>query len=73
MLEFKTFLKEKIHELLKEKYHLDLSELEISYTPQQKMGDLALTFPFQLAKKMKKEPRKLALEIIPLLSPLEGV
>jgi arginyl-tRNA synthetase len=73
MLEFKAFLKEKIHELLKEKYSLDLSELEISYTPQQKMGDLALTFPFQLAKKLKKEPRKLALEIIPLLSPLEGV
>ena len=73
MLEFKAFLKEKIHKLLKEKYHLDLSELEISYTPQQKMGDLALTFPFQLAKKLKKEPRKLALEIIPLLSPLEGV
>nr|MQY60253.1 arginine--tRNA ligase [bacterium] len=73
MLEFKNYLKEKIHKLLKEKYHLDLSELEISYTPQQKMGDLALTFPFQLAKKMKKEPRKLALEIIPLLSPLEGV
>jgi len=73
MLEFKNYLKEKIHKLLKEKYHLELSELEISYTPQQKMGDLALTFPFQLAKRMKKEPRKLALEIIPLLSPLEGV
>ena len=73
MLEFKAFLKEKIHKLLKEKYDLRLSELEISYTPQQKMGDLALTFPFQQAKKMKKEPRKLALEIIPLLSPLEGV
>ena len=73
MLEFKNYLKEKIHKLLKAKYNLDLSELEISYTPQQKMGDLALTFPFQLAKKMKKEPRKLALEIIPLLSSLEGV
>jgi arginyl-tRNA synthetase len=73
MLEFKNYLKQEIHKLLKEKYHLDLSELAISYTPQQKMGDLALTFPFQLAKKMKKEPRKLALEIIPLLSSLEGV
>lgn len=73
MLEFKAFLKEKIHKLLKEKYPLRPSELEISYTPQQKMGDLALTFPFQLAKKMKKEPRKLALEIIPLLSSLEGI
>ncbi len=73
MLEFKNYLKEKIHKLLKEKYHLELSEIEISHTPRQKMGDLALTFPFQLAKKMKKEPRKLALEIIPLLSSLEGI
>ncbi|NIO47936.1 MAG: arginine--tRNA ligase [Candidatus Aminicenantes bacterium] len=73
MLKFKAFLKEKIHKLLKEKYSLRLSELEISYTPQQKMGDLALTFLFHLAKKMKKEPRKLAQEIIPLISPLEGV
>lgn len=38
MLEFKNYLKEKIHTLLKEKYPLDLSELEISYTPQQKNG-----------------------------------
>jgi arginyl-tRNA synthetase len=73
MLRLKNYLKQEIHKLLKEKYSLRPSELEISSTPQQKMGDLALTFPFQLAKRMKKEPRKLALEIIPLLSSLEGV
>jgi len=73
MFRFKTDLKEKLYEKLKEKYPLSTSEIEINYTPQQKMGDLALTFPFNLAKKIKANPRQLAQEIIPLLSPLEGV
>ena len=73
MLELKTDLKEKIYKSLKKRYPLEPSELEISYTPQQKMGDLALTFPFQLAKKLNRQSRELALEIIPHLSSLEGV
>jgi arginyl-tRNA synthetase len=73
MIELKSSLKEKILERLKKKYPLKASELEIGYSPQQKFGDLALAFPFQLAKKLKRQPRELALEIIPLLSPLAGV
>jgi len=73
MLKLKTFLKEKIYKSLKKQYPIEPSELGISYTPQQKMGDLALTFPFQLAKKMKRQPRELALEIFPHLSSIEGV
>ncbi|GAI97624.1 unnamed protein product, partial [marine sediment metagenome] len=73
MLELKTDLKEKIYKSLKKRYPLELSDLEISHTPQQKMGDLALTFPFQLAKKLNRQPRELALEIIPHLSLLEGI
>ncbi|MGD8536198.1 MAG: arginine--tRNA ligase [Candidatus Aminicenantes bacterium] len=73
MIKLKASLKEKIQKKLKNKYPLKASELEIGYSPQQKFGDLALAFPFQLAKKLKRQPRELALEIIPLLSPLEGV
>jgi len=73
MLRLKTNLKEKISRKLKKKYPLSPSEIEINYTPNQKMGDLALTFPFHLAKKLKAQPRQLAQEIIPLLLPLEGV
>lgn len=73
MLEFKRKLEKKIFEELKEKYPLHSSELEISYTPHQKMGDLALPFPFHLAKKMKKQPRELAQKIISLLPSLEGI
>jgi len=73
MFNLKTSLKEKIYEKLKDKYPLGFSELELSSTPQQKMGDFALAFPFQLAKKLKAQPRNVAQEIASLLSPLEGV
>ena len=73
MLEYKAYLKEKILERLKDQYPLEPSKLEIGYSPQQKFGDLSLAFPFQLAKKLKRQPRELTLEIIPLLSSIEGV
>ncbi len=72
MLELKSYLREKIFERLKETYLLEISDLEIGFTPQQKMGDLALAFPFQLAKRINRQPRELAQEILPHLSGLEG-
>lgn len=73
MIKFKAELKENIHKKIGEKYPIDRSELGIDTTPSIKMGDLALTFPFQLAKKLKRNPRELAQEILSLLTPLEGV
>jgi arginyl-tRNA synthetase len=73
MLIFKENLKEKIHQLLGHKYTLDKSMLEIGYTPQTKMGDFALTFPFQLAKNLRRQPRELASEISARLSELEDI
>lgn len=73
MIGLKKRLKEEILRRLGGLYPLAESEVEITYTPQQKMGDLALTFPFQLAQKMKAPPRKLAEEIVPLLHSLEDV
>jgi arginyl-tRNA synthetase len=73
MIEIKARLKEKIYERLKGKYPLEPSELDLSRAPQQKMGDLALNFPFQLAKKTQRKPREIASEISCLLFSLEGV
>lgn len=55
------------------KYPFEPSMLDFAYTPQSNMGDLALAFPFQLAKEMKKKPRELALEILSQMGALEGV
>ncbi len=73
MIKEKAYLKKQIYGLLKDKYPVDPSTIDIGYTPQIKFGDLALAFPFQLAKKVKRPPRELAQEIIPLLSGLKGV
>jgi arginyl-tRNA synthetase len=73
MIEFKANLKKEIHKKLKAQFPLELSEIEIGYSPQQKFGDLALAFSFQLAKKLKRQPRELASEINQQLSTLEGI
>ena len=73
MIEVKKRLAEKIYEILKETYPIDPSKIDFSYTPNIKMGDLALAFPFQLAKEMKKAPRDIASEIAPKLESLEGI
>lgn len=73
MFKTKKDLKKQIYNLLKDRYPLDPAALDIGYTPQTKFGDLAMAFPFQLAKKEKRHPRELALEILPLLAGLDGV
>ncbi len=73
MIQYKVALKEKILQTLMEKYPLNESLLEISYTPHAKMGDIALPFPLQLAKEMRRQPRELATEIVSLLSDLPGI
>lgn len=73
MIQYKAKLKEQIHQTLMNKYPLTEAHLDISYTPQAKMGDLALPFPLQLAKQTKRPPRELASEIASLLADLPGV
>jgi len=73
MLNLKNNLKERIFSLIKKKYPIEISEIDIIHTPQTKMGDLALTLPFILAKKIKRKPGELAMEIISLLSSLNGI
>ncbi len=70
MITLKTELQKNIYRVLKQKYPIQMDELELSYTPDIKMGDLALSFPFRLAKKLKKNPRTIAEETSPLLSSL---
>ncbi len=73
MIAFKTRLKETIYERLKGVYPVTIEDLDMAPTPDPKMGDLALTFPFALAKTLKKAPRAIAQEAVPLLGSIEGV
>ncbi len=73
MIELKDRLKRDILARLKGTIPLEEAEFEIAPTPQQGFGDLSLTFPFKLAKRLKASPRQVAQDILPLLSDLEGV
>jgi len=73
MITFKAALKDRLFERLKAVYPLEPADLDMAPTPDPKMGDLALTFPFQLAKKLRKAPRAIAAEAAPLLASVEGV
>ncbi len=58
MIAFKSRLKEAVFERLKAVYPVTASDLDMAPTPDPKMGDLALTFPFTLAKTLRKAPRR---------------
>jgi len=73
MIAIKNRLKETIYEKLKSVYPVTLEDLDMASTPDPKMGDLALTFPFQLAKTLKMAPRTIALEAAKLLETIDGV
>ncbi|MCJ7564324.1 MAG: arginine--tRNA ligase, partial [Candidatus Aminicenantes bacterium] len=73
MIKTKDQLKTIIFERLRDKYPVSESDIDFIYPPQQKMGDLALSFPFQLAKKIKANPRQIAQEMLTRLGPLPGV
>jgi len=73
MIAFKIRLKETIYEKLKGFYPVTFEDLDLAPTPDPKMGDLALTFPFQLAKKLKKAPRTIAQEAAGLFGTMDGV
>jgi arginyl-tRNA synthetase len=73
MIKLKESLRSEISGKLEGKFPLRAADIEFNYPPQRGMGDLALTFPFELARKQRVNPRQIAQEVIGLLCPLRGV
>ncbi len=73
MITFKHFLKKTILERIGGKYPLTPETIDITPTPDHKMGDLALAFPLQLARAVKANPRVIAQDVVGILGPIEGV
>ena len=71
-LEKQKLLASRVREFLREKYQLDLPSIVIEQPPRVEMGEFALPFSFELAKKLRKAPRKIAEEIVAELQPPEG-
>jgi len=51
-------------EFLRRKYQIDLSNIVIDQPPKVEMGEFAMPFSFELAKQLRKAPRKIAEEFV---------
>ena len=57
---------------LRRHYDLDLPNLVIEQPPRVELGEYALPLAFELAKKLRQPPRKIAEEIVGGIGPIEG-
>jgi len=61
-----------VRDFLKRQYGLDLPRLVVDQPPSVSMGEYALPLSFELAKKLRKPPRKIAEEIVGAIGAIPG-
>jgi arginyl-tRNA synthetase len=71
-LELQQQLTRHVRDLIKRQYDLDLARLVVDQPPNVGLGEYALPLSFELAKKLRKPPRKIAEEIVAGLSAVPG-
>ena len=71
-LQFQKRLAERVRAFLREKYQLDLPTIVVEQPPSTQFGEYALPLSFELAKKLRKPPRKIAEEIVTGLGEVPG-
>jgi arginyl-tRNA synthetase len=71
-LELQQQLTRHVRDLLKRLYDLDQPRLVIDQPPSVAMGEYALPLSFELAKKLRKPPRKIAEELVAALGTVPG-
>jgi len=65
-------LAQAVRDFLRRAYDLDLARIVIEQPPKVEMGEHALPLAFELAKKLRKSPRKIAEEIVAGIGAIEG-
>jgi arginyl-tRNA synthetase len=63
-LEQQKKLANRVRAFLRDKYQIDLANVVIEQPPKVEMGEFALPLSFELAKRLRKSPRKIAEEIV---------
>jgi len=64
-------LAQQIREYLRRSYGLDLQKIVIEQPPRIELGEYGLPLAFELAKKLRKPPRKIAEEIVAGIGPID--
>jgi len=65
-------LTQQVRDFLRRTYNLDLSKIVVEQPPKVELGEYAIPLAFELAKKLRKAPRKIAEEIVNGIGPIEG-
>jgi arginyl-tRNA synthetase len=65
-------LAQHVREFLRRTYDLDLPRIVVEQPPKVELGEYALPLAFELAKKLRKAPRKIAEEILAGIGAIEG-
>jgi arginyl-tRNA synthetase len=65
-------LTQRVRDFLKRTYNLDLPKIVVEQPPKVEMGEYAMPLAFELAKQLRKAPRKIAEEIVAGVGPIEG-
>ena len=63
-LEKQKLLAACIRDFLRDKYQVELANVVVEQPPKVELGEFALPLSFELAKKLRKPPRKIAEEIV---------
>ena len=61
-----------VRAFLKQKYDMDVANIVVEQPPKIEMGEFALPVSFELAKRLRKAPRKIADEIVAEMTLPEG-
>ncbi len=65
-------LAQHVREFLRHTYDLDLAKIVIEQPPKVEFGEYALPLAFELAKKLRKAPRKIAEEVVEGIGAIPG-
>ena len=63
---------QQVRDFLRRTYDLDLPKIVVEQPPKVELGEYAMPLAFELAKKLRKAPRKIADEIVGGIGPIEG-
>ena len=65
-------LEERLRAVLQELYQIEIANVVIEQPPEIKFGEYALPLAFELARKLRKAPRKIAEEVVRALGAIDG-
>ena len=65
-------LEARLRAVLREKFAIELETLAVEQPPEIKFGEYALPVAFEMARRLKKAPRKIAEEIVAALGSVPG-